>query len=91
MASQKTRYDKMLEALRRHDSRITPQRMAVVKILASSDRHPTVEHIYEQVKRRFPTTSLATVYKTVTLLKELNEVLEIGFPEGSNRYDGHRP
>ena len=26
--------------------------------------------------------SLATVYKTVTLLKELNEVLEIGFPEG---------
>ena len=91
MASQKTRYDKMLEALRRHDSRITPQRMAVLKILASSDGHPTVEHIYEQVKRRFPTTSLATVYKTVTLLKELDEVLELGFPEGGNRYDGHRP
>jgi Fur family peroxide stress response transcriptional regulator len=45
MASQKTRYDKMLEALKKHDSRITPQRMAVLKILASSDGHPTVEHI----------------------------------------------
>jgi Fur family peroxide stress response transcriptional regulator len=91
MTRQQTRYDKMLEALRRHDSRITPQRMAVLKILASSDGHPSVEKIYEQVKRRFPTTSLATVYKTVTLLKELNEVLELGFPEGGNRYDGHKP
>jgi Fur family peroxide stress response transcriptional regulator len=91
MTSQKARFDKMLEALKRHESRITPQRMAVLKILASSDGHPSVEKIHEQVKRRFFTTSLATVYKTVTLLKELNEVLELGFPEGSNRYDGHRP
>ena len=91
MTRQQTRYDKMLEALRRHDSRITPQRMAVLKIIATSDGHPSVETIYEQVKKRFPTTSLATVYKTVTLLKELNEVLELGFPEGGNRYDGHRP
>jgi Fur family peroxide stress response transcriptional regulator len=90
-ADEKSRFEKMLEALKRHESRITPQRMAVLKILASSDGHPSVENIYEQVKKRFPTTSLATVYKTVTLLKELNEVLEIGFPEGSNRYDGHRP
>ncbi len=88
---QKTRFDKMLEALKKHDSRLTPQRMAVLKILATSDGHPSVEKIYEQVKRRFPTTSLATVYKTLTLLKELNEVLELGFPEGGNRYDGHRP
>jgi len=50
-----------------------------------------VERIYKQVKSDFPTTSLATVYKTVTLLKELNEVLELGFPEGSNRYDGNKP
>jgi len=50
-----------------------------------------VEQIYEQVKADFPTTSLATIYKAVTLLKELNEVLELGFPEGSNRYDGNKP
>ncbi len=79
MTDNKSRFDKMLEALRRHDSRITPQRMAVLKILASSDGQPSVENIFEQVKKRFPTTSLATVYKTVTLLKELNEGLELGF------------
>jgi len=81
----------MLEKLKERDFRITPQRIAVLKILALSNGHPSVEGIYEQVRRDFPTTSLATVYKTVTLLKELNEVLELGFPEGSNRYDGNRP
>jgi Fur family peroxide stress response transcriptional regulator len=63
----------------------------VLKVLALSDGHPGVETIYAQVKKDFPTTSLATVYKTVTLLKELDEVLELGFSEGSNRYDGNKP
>lgn len=39
----------------------------------------------------FPTTSLATVYKNVAVLKELGEVLELGFSNDSNRYDGNRP
>jgi Fur family peroxide stress response transcriptional regulator len=91
MARQQVRLDKMLEALRKHDCRITPQRIAILKILASSDGHPSVENIYDQVKKSFPTTSLATVYKTVTLLKQLNQILELGFPAGSNRYDGKKP
>jgi Fur family peroxide stress response transcriptional regulator len=87
----KQRMDQMLSKLREHDCRITPQRVAVLRILAASEGHPSVENVYKQVKKRFPTTSLATVYKTVTLLKELNEVLELGFPDWSNRYDGNRP
>ena len=91
MVDPQTRLDKMLQKLRQRNFRITPQRIAVLKILAFSEGHPSVENIYEKVKKDFPTTSLATVYKTVTLLKELNEVLELGFPEGSNRYDGNKP
>ena len=91
MVEPKIRLESMLKKLREHQFRITPQRIAILKVLASSSEHPTVERIYEQVKSDFPTTSLATVYKTVTLLKELNEVLELGFPEGVNRYDGNKP
>jgi len=81
----------MLDKLKAHRFKITPQRIAVLNILARSNRHPSVELVYEEVRKDFPTTSLATVYKTVTLLKELNEILELGFPEGGNRYDGARP
>ena len=62
-----------------------------MKVLAASDGHPSVERIYETVRAQFPTTSIATIYKTVALLKQENEVIEISFPDGSNRYDGNKP
>jgi Fur family peroxide stress response transcriptional regulator len=85
------RLGQMLAKLKSHDFRITPQRLAVLRILSVSEDHPGAEQIYEKVKAEFPTTSLATVYKTIALLKELNEVLELGFPDGGNRYDGSKP
>jgi Fur family peroxide stress response transcriptional regulator len=65
--------------------------MAIVKILAGSEGHPSVENIHDQIKNDFPTMSLATVYKNIILVKSLGEVLELGFPDGSNRYDGNKP
>ena len=90
-ADARQRLDEMLSRLKENEFRITPQRMAVLKVLAVSEGHPTVERIYETVRADFPTTSIATIYKTVNLLKELGEVLELGFPDGSNRYDGNKP
>lgn len=87
----KHRIDQMVSKLREHEFRITPQRMAVLRVLAASKVHPSVEMVYETVKRDFPTTSIATIYKTIHVLKQINEVLEIGFPNGSNRYDGNKP
>ncbi|MRR59268.1 MAG: transcriptional repressor [Deltaproteobacteria bacterium] len=81
----------MLAKLKGRDFRLTPQRLAILTILAGSEEHPSVDEIYTEVRNKFPTTSIATVYKTIALLKELNEVLELGFPDGSNRYDGNRP
>jgi len=65
--------------------------MAIVRILAKSDGHPSAENIHVQIKKDFPTMSLATVYKNIVLIKSLGEVLELGFPDGSNRYDGNKP
>jgi len=91
MADSQNRLDQMLAKLKTRNFRITPQRLAILKILASSEGHPSVEHIFSQVRENFTTTSLATIYKTVILLKQLNEVLELGFRDGSNRYDGNKP
>ena len=91
MADPDHRLDQMVQKLREREYRLTPQRLAVLKILAVSHGHPSVERIYEQVKIDFPTTSLATVYKTVSLVRELGEVLELGFSDARNRYDGNKP
>jgi len=91
MTDPQARLDEMTTRLKEREHRLTPQRMAVLKILAASEEHPSVEQIYERVKADFPMTSLATVYKTVTLLKEMGEVLELGFSDDCNRYDGNKP
>lgn len=85
------RLEEIIDKLRARDFRITPQRVAILKVFLGSADHPSVEQVYNQVKANFPTTSLATVYKTVTLLKEVGEILEIGFADGGNRYDGNKP
>jgi Fur family peroxide stress response transcriptional regulator len=91
MPDPEIRLQKMVEALRENQYRITPQRLAILKVLAESERHPSVDAIYAQVKPNFPTTSLATIYKNVTVLKEIGQVLELGFSDDSNRYDGNKP
>ena len=91
MADPKKRFETIIQKLRDSDHKITPQRMAIVKILAKSEGHPSVEHIHARIKKDFPTMSLATVYRNILLIKSLGEVLELGFPDGSNRYDGNKP
>jgi Fur family peroxide stress response transcriptional regulator len=85
------RFEELVNKLREREYRLTPQRIALLRLLAASDGHPSASHLYDQIKGQFPTTSLATVYKTLNVLREMGEVLELGFSNGDNRYDGNRP
>ncbi len=91
MNKQDDRFNTIVSALRKNNHKITPQRLAIVNILAESEGHPSVETIYQELQSDFPTMSLATVYRNILLIKSLGEVLELGFPDGSNRYDGNKP
>ena len=90
MNDPQARLDQMVARLKEANCRITPQRVAVLRVLATSDRHPTAEQIHAQIVVDLPTTSLATVYKTLALLKEVGKVQELSFGTGSNRYDGNQ-
>jgi Fur family peroxide stress response transcriptional regulator len=91
LADYKKRFEIIIQKLRDNGYKITPQRLGIVKILAKSEGHPSVEDIYDRIKKDFPTMSLATVYRNIVLIKSFGEVLELGFPDGSNRYDGNNP
>jgi Fur family peroxide stress response transcriptional regulator len=91
LADHKKRFEIIIQKLRGNGHKITPQRLAIVRILAKSESHPSVEDIYDQIIKDFPTMSLATVYRNIVLIKSLGEVLELGFADGSNRYDGNKP
>ncbi len=84
------RYNQMIAALKESNFRLTPQRVELVRIIAVSEGHPSASQLYAQIKNLFPTTSLATVYKTLTLLKELDQVYEVDLHDDAH-YDGNRP
>ncbi len=85
------RFRQLVAKLKERRYRATPQRVALLKIIAASEGHPSAAQMFEQIRHLFPTTTLATVYKTLTLLKQMGEVLELEFSSAENRYDGNNP
>lgn len=60
----------IIKTLRGKGYKATPQRIAIGKFVLHNHAHPTAQRIYREVKKVYPTVSLATVYKTVQILKE---------------------
>ena len=87
----RTRIDEMRNALLNQGISITRRRDKMLLALASNDRHPSVNELHAEVRRWYPSTSLATIYNTIELLKDAGQILELEFSGSANRYDGRRP
>ncbi|NJC96645.1 MAG: transcriptional repressor [Anaerolineales bacterium] len=68
----------LTSALHKAGMRVTPQRIAICELLTTSDEHPTAAMIFEQLKPRFASLSLATVYNTLDVLVGLGVVNALG-------------
>ena len=90
MTDPQARFYELLALLKELDYRLTPQRVELVRLIAASEGHPSAAQLYAKIKVQFPTMSPATVYKTLALLKDMNQVLEIDLRDDSH-YDGKRP
>jgi Fur family peroxide stress response transcriptional regulator len=91
MLESKKRYKAMVDKLKENHHKLTPQRLAIIKMLSESENHPSVQDIYQRLQRNFPGVSEATVYRNILLMKSLGEVFELGFAGESTRYDGLKP
>lgn len=76
------------EMLKKKGLKVTNQRLLVLEVLAENrDRHMTAEDIYELVKEDYPEIGLATIYRTVQLLLEMQLVDRINLDDGCVRYE----
>lgn len=67
--------------------KMTGQRRVILKVLGESQDHPSVEDVYERAKGIDSSISIATVYRTLNLLDELDLVIRHEFQEGYSRYE----
>lgn len=68
--------------------KMTEPRRAILNILSHANDHPSVEDVYERVKKKDSSISMATVYRTLGLLDELGLVFRHEFSDGHHaRYE----
>jgi len=74
-------HERAVESLREQGYRLTPQRLLILSVVAESAGHIGVDRVFRLSKESYPYMDIATVYRTLHLLKKLNVVTEVAIGE----------
>jgi Fur family peroxide stress response transcriptional regulator len=77
------------EVSRRHGGKVTHQRSEIYRELAKTHEHPDAETIYRRVRKRIPSISLDTVYRTLRLLEDEGLISRVGSMGERTRFDAN--
>ncbi len=77
------------EVCRNSDAKITHQRMEIFREVAQTGDHPDAESVFQGVRKRMPTVSMDTVYRTLWWLKDLGLITILGPPRERTRFDAN--
>ncbi len=80
---EKLSYDALLKS---NSLKVTPQRMAILQEIDRSC-HISIEDIYENIKTVYPSISLATIYKNITSMVEVDILKEVKIPGHKSKYE----
>ncbi len=85
----KQRYERMVDDLRQKKLKLTPQRLAILRLFCADESHPTAQDLYARLRTTFPTMSFATVYNTLDALAlaGLSSTLNLGGESRASRFD----
>ncbi|OPY21577.1 MAG: ferric uptake regulator [Methanomethylovorans sp. PtaU1.Bin093] len=78
---------KIISTFRENNLKVTPQRIAIAKYVLNNSEHPTAKRIYQEIRMAHPTVSVATIYATLKVLKEIGFIQELNLPDGQSRFD----
>lgn len=72
--------------LKEYDLKVTPQRVAIVDELYMNG-HMNIDELYKKLLNRFPSVSLATIYKNVNSMLEKTFLSEVKIPNAKSVYE----
>ena len=75
-----------ISLLKQNDLKATIQRTNILKSI-NRVGHINIDEIYEELKKHYPTISLATIYKNIILMVQQNIIVEIPINGKKSKYE----
>ncbi|WP_225030058.1 Fur family transcriptional regulator [Xinfangfangia pollutisoli] len=79
--------ERMTHALRENGVRVTRQREALLRVLSEAGDHPDAAELHRRAQAVDDSLSLATVYRTLTVLEREGVVHRHSFETGGARFE----
>jgi len=81
-------FSDLRQKLRERECKLTPQRQMVLQVFIDNrDKHLSAEDVHNIVHQQSNDIGLATVYRTLELLSELDVLQKLDFGDGRSRYE----
>ena len=87
METVEKRVEEFKRKIKEKGLKITPQRVAVYREIASTNSHPSAEELYEKLKEKMEGISLTTVYRTLSNLESAGLVVRVPTLKDKVRFD----
>jgi len=85
----KTRTENFVRLCQENGIKVTQQRIEIFKAIVQAEDHPDAEKVYQKLRKKLPTLSLDTVYRTLSLLNDLGVITTLGSSRERTRFDGN--
>ena len=76
----------IVNILKEHGLKATPQRVTILSAIERQG-HANIDEIYQEAKAKYSTMSLATVYKNINSLVEVNLLKEVALNSFKSKYE----
>lgn len=73
--------------LRESGHKLTPQRMMVLSVVRHAHGHLRAAEIFDRVREQYPYVDISTVYRTMSVLKDLRLVTETDLGTGESAFE----
>jgi Fur family peroxide stress response transcriptional regulator len=72
--------------LKSHRLKVTPQRIAIIELMQYAG-HISIDELYNAIREKFASISLATLYKNVHTMLDVSLIREIKIPGQKTKYE----
>lgn len=72
--------------LKHHRLKATPQRLAIIQLMHQAG-HITIDELYQMIREKFTSISLATLYKNVNTMLDVTLIREVKIAGQKTKYE----